>query len=127
MLKIFILEFALKRINEIVKLPVFIDDNNNLTYPRGIVINSSVHAEDMNYLYNPEIDYLLGAQYAMLKDAFWDPPIITLKEEIRTLIVTLGISDHHNLTPKIIELLNEKVPEIKKQIVIGKHFNSGQI
>jgi len=117
-------ERIVKMLDENVKLPVFIDDNNILTYPRGIVINSSVHAEDIDYLNNPEIDYLLGAQYAMLKDTFWDPPNITLKEEIRTLIVTLGIGDHHNLTPKLIEFLNEKVPEIKKQIVIGKHFKN---
>lgn len=117
-------EIIAKRINEIVKLPVFIDDNNRLNYPKGIVINSSVHAKDMNYLNNPEVDYLLGAQFAMLKDAFWDSPNNTIKEEIRTIMITLGINDLHNLTPKLIEVLNENFPEIKKKIIIGIHFEN---
>lgn len=113
-----------KNIDEIVKLPVFIDDNNRLNYPRGIVINSSVHAKDINYLNNPEVDYLLGTQFLMLKDAFWDTPNVIIEEEIKTLMITLGINDHHNLIPKLIEILNENFPEIKKKIIIGRYFEN---
>lgn len=78
----------------------------------------------MKYPLNPEIDYLLGAEYAMLKHFFWDSPERYPKENIKTLMITLGINDHYNLTPKLVDFLNRKLPNLQKKVIIGKYFQN---
>ncbi len=112
------------KISEIVKFPVFIDDNNRINYPKGVVINSSAHAKYLNYPINSKIYYLLGPEYSMLKKIFWDTPDKILKEQIETIMITLGTTDNYNLTPKLIDFLDEKVSSIKKKVIIGKYFKN---
>ena len=117
-------ESVAQEISNIIKLPVFIDDNNRINYPRGIVINSSVHAKDTEYPDNPEIYYLLGAEYAMLRKEYWDSPQRLPKKEIETVMITMGINDLRNITPKIINYLNKELPTLKMNVILGKYFQN---
>ena len=113
-----------EKIVENVKLAVFIDDNMRINYPHGIVINGNVHALELNYYKSPGIEYLLGSQYSMLKKDFWDIPLRSVDNEIKTILITLGGSDLRNLTPKILKLLTDEFPEIFKKVIIGSSFKN---
>jgi len=111
-----------EKISQSVKLPIFIDDYNRINYPRGIVINGSIHAKNLNYPNNPRIYYLLGAEYVMLKKTFWDYCNRNFNKKISTIMITLGINDINNITPKLIEFLNKNLPDLKMKVIIGKYY-----
>jgi UDP-2,4-diacetamido-2,4,6-trideoxy-beta-L-altropyranose hydrolase len=113
-----------KKISKIVKLSVYIDDNNRINYPKGIVVNSSIHAKNLKYINNPEICYLLGTEYSMLRKEFWDPSTKEINKQIETILITLGINDIRNIIPKLLKILNEKFPNLQKKIIVGKCFRN---
>lgn len=112
------------KISENVKVPVFIDDFHRIEYLRGLIINSSVNASDINYPHKHEIDYLLGPKYSMLKKEFWMIPTKSLNERIETIMITFGGNDKQNITPKLINILKKKYPKLKKKVIIGKAFQN---
>jgi len=113
-----------KRISELVKLPIYYDDNNRLEYPRGIVINGNIHATSLDYSKKDDAVYLLGARYTPLRKEFWDVPNIEIKENIEVVMVTFGGDDMSNMTPKVLKILAESYPNLEKKVIIGRAFNN---
>ena len=113
-----------KKISYNVKIPVYIDDNNRIEYPRGLVINSGLHAKYLDYPTNFKVQYLLGVQYSMLKKTFWEIKPKNIVEQINSILITFGGSDIRNLTPRLIKILKIKFPNIKKKIIIGKKYQN---
>ncbi len=109
---------------DLVKLPVYIDDNKRLDYPNGVVVNGNIHAETLNYPKKKGVTYLLGTKYTPLRKEFWEVPEKNIKEKIEAIMVTFGGSDTKNLTPKILKFLNEKYSELKKNVIIGRAFQN---
>ncbi len=112
------------RISEVVKKPVFIDDNNRLKYPPGFVVNYSMYAKRLNYPNEENIRYLLGPEYCLVRNEFWTYQKKKINEDIKTVLITLGGSDMKNLTPPILEMLNTYFPNLEKKIIIGKSFKN---
>jgi len=111
-------------LSELVKLPVYIDDNKRLDYPKGIVLNGNIHAETLNYPKNERITYLLGKKYTPLRKEFWEVPEKKIKEKIESIMVTFGGDDAKNMTPKILVLLNDEYPNLIKNVIIGRAFQN---
>lgn len=111
-------------LSDLVKIPVYIDDNKRLGYPNGIVVNGNIHAEKLNYLKRDGLTYLLGTKYTPLRKEFWEVPEKKIKEKIESIMVTFGGDDAKNMTPKIMNLLNKEYPTLKKNIIIGKAFHN---
>jgi len=109
-------------LSDLVKIPVYIDDNKRLDYPKGIVLNGNIHAETLNYPKKDGITYLLGTKYTPLRKEFWEVPEKKIKENIESIMVTFGGDDAKNMTPKILKLLNEKYSELNKNVIIGRAF-----
>jgi len=113
-----------KKISELVEIPVYIDDNNRLEYPKGFVLNGNIHAKELNYPANKDIKYLLGTEYTPLRKEFWDVPEKVQKEKINNVMIVLGGNDIRNLTPLIMGFLKRKYPFWKKNIIIGSSFSN---
>jgi len=113
-----------KKISNLIKLPVYIDDNRRIDYPRGIVVNGTIYAEEMDYPVKKDVTYLLGSKYIPIRKEFWDVPEKNFNEHINALMITFGGDDMRNMTPKVLKLLNENFPEINKKVVIGKGFKN---
>ncbi len=113
-----------KKISELCKLTVYFDDTKRLNYPKGIVINGAVGAENMIYPEKKEIKYLLGVRYQPMRKAFWKESKKNVHKNIDSVLVTFGGNDMRNLTPKVLNLLNNKLPEISKNVLIGRAFNN---
>lgn len=116
-----------KRISDSAKVTAYIDDNKRIDYPKGIIINGSIYAKDMNYPEKEGITNLLGSEYTLLRREFWDIPEKKINENIETIMITFGGEDVKNMTLKILELIKKKYPDFKKKVIIGKGFKNIEI
>jgi len=111
-------------ISECVKISVYLDDNKRLNYPKGVVVNGAIYAEELNYPVKKGVTYLLGSKYMPLRKEFWNVPEKEIKENIESVMITFGGDDIRNITPKILCILKQDFPELIKNVVIGKGFKN---
>lgn len=98
---------------------MYIDDNNRIKYPKGIILNPVLY-EDLEYKTTNPI--LRGKDYIIVRKEFLKKTE-PLKKETDVLI-TLGGTDIRNLTPKLIKILQEINFNFNIAIVIGKAFDN---
>jgi len=111
-------------LSDLVRLAVYIDDNKRLNYPKGIVVNGSIYAEELNYPHTNGVTYLLGTKYTPLRKEFWEVSEKKIKEKVESIMITFGGDDAKNMTPKILGFLRENYPELKKNVIVGKAFQN---
>jgi len=111
-------------LSDLVRLAVYIDDNKRLNYPKGIVVNGSIYAEELNYYHTNGVTYLLGTKYTPLRKEFWEVPEKKIKEKVESIMITFGGDDAKNMTPKILGFLRENYPELKKNVIVGNAFQN---
>ncbi|AJD92135.1 hypothetical protein JMA_28180 [Jeotgalibacillus malaysiensis] len=105
---------------------LFIDDNGRIEYPDGIIVNPSLHPKAVTY---PETDrncYLIGPKYSILRPPFTKAVRESIQSDVKEVLVTMGGSDLHNLTPDILKLLTGDHPSIHFNVVIGSAFHQTQ-
>jgi UDP-2,4-diacetamido-2,4,6-trideoxy-beta-L-altropyranose hydrolase len=107
-----------------VKLPMYLDDNSRIEYPRGVIINGNIYGKEVKYSGKAFHEYLLGAEYLPLRKEFWSVPERKLNINIRSILVTFGGEDSRGLIPKVLKILYKKFPEINKKVIIGRRINS---
>ena len=113
-----------KKISELVKLPVYYDDNNRLDYPRGIVVNGNIHAKDLNYPEKKDVIYLLGIEFLPIRKEFWHVKERNIREKVQKIMITFGGNDFRDLIPLILKKIKDDYPEELKRVIIGKGFNN---
>lgn len=113
-----------KRVSDLTGLPVYLDDNNRLDYPKGIVLNGTVFAEEIDYSKNKNVKYLLGSRYILLRNEFRETPEKEMRQYMENILITFGGDDIRNMTPKVLELLSVRYPDFNKKVIIGKGFNN---
>lgn len=106
-------------ISKNVKKCLYIDDNNRLKYPKGIILNPVLY-EDLEYETTNPI--LRGKDYIIVRKEFLEK-IKPLDKEY-DILITLGGTDIRNLTPKLVKILNEIDSNLKMAIIIGKAFDN---
>ena len=119
----------LTKYNEISKnssLNVYVDDNNRLNYPKGIVVNGTLDTSNMDYPEREDIIYLVGNEFIPLRKDFWDIQKLKINDSIENILITMGGNDLRNLTPKILELLDDNFPEVNKKVIIADSFKNTQ-
>ena len=105
-------------------LGVYIDDNNRLEYPKGIVVNGTLDVSNMDYSKRENINYLTGNKFIPLRKDFWNIPKLKINESIKNILITMGGNDLRNLTPKLLELLNDNFPGVTKKVIIADSFGN---
>ena len=113
-----------KKIAEKVKLAVYIDDTNRIVYPKGIVVNGTVYAEEIPYPENPSIQYLLGSKYSPIRKEFWDLESKTINPDVISMMITFGGDDMRELTEPVVSFFQNESPEIHKYVVVGGAFKN---
>jgi UDP-2,4-diacetamido-2,4,6-trideoxy-beta-L-altropyranose hydrolase len=103
---------------------LFIDDNARINYPEGIVVNPSLSTVLVNYHKNKVNCYLLGANYIILRMPFVQVKRETINARVKEVLITLGGSDIHNLTPVIVNKFSSRYPDIIFNVVIGNAFKN---
>ena len=115
------------KIQSLGALIIYIDDERRRNIlDSGVVIDWTVLSEKKDYFFPQKegVKYLLGSKYASLRKDFNNVEKNQIKEKIECIMVTFGGADVRNLTPKILELLTEKFPNIEKNIVVGAGFKN---
>jgi UDP-2,4-diacetamido-2,4,6-trideoxy-beta-L-altropyranose hydrolase len=97
-----------KKVSEIVKIPVYIDDYKRLDYPKGIVINPSIYGDRLNYPKKEGVMYLLGKQYIILRKEFWNVPKKKINKHIKNVLITFGGTNQQDLAKTIAKYLEDK-------------------
>ena len=109
-------------ISKQAKFPVYLDDTQRIDYPKGLIVNGTLYAEEMDYPQGGERTYLLGSRYILLRQAFWDVPQKETKESIERILISFGGDDLRGITPKVLSMLVDAYPECSKSVIIGKGF-----
>lgn len=109
--------------HKLARNSLFIDDNLRIEYPEGIILNGTINSEIFPYKKNGK-NFLLGAKYIPIRKEFWNVPARTINKEISSILITFGGQDVKNLTPDILQSLNENFPLLKKNVVIGSGFKN---
>lgn len=97
-----------ENLSKLVKIPVYIDDTKRLDYPKGIVVNGSICAKEIDYPEKERITYLLGTKYIPLRKEFWDIPAKKINKKVKNILVTFGGMNHSDLIHRIISYLKNK-------------------
>jgi UDP-2,4-diacetamido-2,4,6-trideoxy-beta-L-altropyranose hydrolase len=84
---------------------LMIDDYNRINYPKGIVANSSIYGDKIDYPGEKGKEYLLGKDYIILRKEFWDVPEKHINKEVETILVTFGGMAESSFVNKIIRFL----------------------
>lgn len=113
-----------KKISELSKLSVYIDDNKRMDYPAGTVLNGNIHSKNLNYPKISNVNYLLGTQYLPLRKDFWRVPDNEINKKIETIMLTFGGDDLRNMTPKVLGMLEKEFPAVLKKVIVGKGFKN---
>ena len=116
-----------QRISTLAKMPVYMDDNKRLDYPKGIVVNGGILAEELGYPEKDGLIYLLGSRFSISRKTFWSDFRKEIKERIETIMFTFGGDDSRNMTPKMMKFLIENYQEVAKKVMIGRGFNNQNI
>ena len=115
-----------KKIAGRVKLAVYVDDNNRINYPKGVVINGSIYAKELDYPKRKDSVYLLGTKFLALRREFLKVRRKKIGKEINTVMITFGGDDSKNMTPRVLNLLVAEFPQFTKKVMIGQSFNNVQ-
>ena|SRR3989338_5923145 len=99
-----------KKVSKISALPVYLDDFNRISYPRGLLINGSVYAERVNYKKKKGSVFLLGPKYLPMRKDFWGIRRKTIRKKINTLLLTCGGLEHNDLLASLAERLKRDLP-----------------
>ena len=103
---------------------VFIDDNNRLAYPSGMVVNGNIYAGRLDYQHGPGLKYLLGPKYFCIKSAFRRIAVKKIRREVRSIMVTLGGSDSCDLMPRMIDRIQRGFGNLFIHVVVGRGFRN---
>jgi len=116
-----------KEISNLVKMVVYIDDDNRIDYPKGIIINGSINAENLNYSKNDKHEYFLGKNYSFLRKPFWDSNEKEINETIQTILITFGGNDMRNLTGGFLKFITKQYPHFQKNVILGDDYGAREL
>jgi spore coat polysaccharide biosynthesis predicted glycosyltransferase SpsG len=108
------------------RLLVCYDDNALYTYSCDVLLNSNLHAHELEFRFGEKIPRLfLGGKYALLRREFRESDTLEIRENAKNVFICFGGSDPHNMTPKIIHALNE-IEEINLFVVLGEYTKNDE-
>lgn len=103
-------------------LSIYMDDENDICSFLNVdlIINQNPYADDLVYRTNSHTKKLLGFEYLILRDEFIGKSRKKITPIVQNVMVTVGGSDHDNITEKILKQLITFNYQLK--IIIGGAF-----
>lgn len=100
-----------------------IDDMAHLThYHADVILNPNLHATELTYARDPDTVLLMGGRYSIVRNAFllfagYPRPN---RAKARRILITMGGTDTHNVTIKILEAVDSlNDTELIVKVVVG--------
>ena len=82
-------ETFLRKLSHNFKICVFMDDTNRINYPKGMIINFSINANEIVLEKNTNNLYLLGKDYVLLGNKIKDIKVSNLYERIKSRKISI--------------------------------------
>lgn len=105
-----------------VDCAVYLDDYQRIRYPAGILINGSFQGGQIRYENTEGAQYLCGAQYAILRQDFWEVSKRICRNELKHVLLSFGGVDSKQVTQRVLHFLNQQYPDLQKHVVLGNGF-----
>ena len=99
-----------------------LDDLADRELPVNLVINGSAGADQLRYHDAPQTKYLLGPQYILLRPGFAKTPARPIRDHVERVLITVGGSDPHGLTARLMQWTIETLGTVKQDVVVGPLF-----
>lgn len=96
-----------------------IDDNALIHYHSDIVVNQNIGANKLDYSSEKYTRFLLGPEYAIMRDELLKRKEKKERENVEKILVTLGGTDKDNLTLKVLKALETVDKNIEILAVVG--------
>jgi UDP-2,4-diacetamido-2,4,6-trideoxy-beta-L-altropyranose hydrolase len=106
---------------------VVVDDVADRELLVDVVINGSVGAERLGYRVAATTEMLLGPRYAILRPEFAEPPTRVIRESIENVLITVGGSDPHQLSPRLVAWTRAALGDVALNVVVGPLFSADVI
>lgn len=104
---------------------VSIDDFAEVLFPTHLVVNGNFGAEELTYRSaTGDTYFLLGTRYVMLRREFWDVPRRAARENVNTILLTLGGEDRQNLMPRLLKSLDVIAEDFSVIAIVGPFFDN---
>lgn len=87
-----------------------------------LVLDSRFAAEERSPAGSPGTTYLFGPRYALLRPEFAREPARATAPSVGKILITVGGSDPHGLTARLVELARRLEPAAHVDVVIGPFF-----
>jgi len=99
------------------------DDLAGYPFPCQMVINGNANARDLLYRSSSgDTRFLLGPEYAVLPQDFWELPPRVARQVPRNLLVILGGGDAGRAMPRLLALLDAVPGDFTATAVLGPFF-----
>ena len=97
--------------------------------PAQLVVNGGIGVTPPSDRSSAEsTQFLVGQEYALLREEFWDVPPRTARNSVREVLVTMGGADGRNLTPTVLESLDDVQGDFTVTAVTGPvASNAGEV
>jgi len=105
------------------KQSVYIDDYLRIKYPTGTIINCNLYAERLEYPNTGNQRILKGSQFALLRKEFWETPERHIRDNVESILITMGGSDIRKLTLPVYNSVKDLFNEIRISILISNAFS----
>lgn len=102
------------------RLAVF-DDTGEKPPFEGFLINGSPGAHFVGYEHIPGRTLLLGTDYQVLRPSFWKRTERNVRENIKTVLIMAGGTDHVNSVETMVQAAKEALPADVEIKVIGSY------
>ena len=112
----------LAQARERVPVLVVLDDLTDRRLPADIAVNPAIGAERLAYAALTDAQLLLGPTFALLRNEFANVPARSIRPQVERLLVTVGGSDEHNLTGRLVEWARQVLPDAMIDAMIGPFF-----
>lgn len=100
-----------------------VEDLAPFPFPCQLVVNGDAHAGRLRYQSSSgDTRFLLGPEYAVLRQEFWEVPDRRAQSRMRKILVTLGGADPDNLMPSLLRKIGELPVPLEITAVIGPYF-----
>ena len=101
------------------------DDLAGFPFPCQLVINGNADAKKLGYFSSSgDTVFLLGTDYMVLGQEYWDWPSLTNDRPVENVLVTVGGTDDFNLMPQIIETLDRLPGCFSLTAIVGPFFEN---
>ena len=99
-----------------------LDDLGDRDLPAHLVVNGSAGAENIPYESSQKTKFLLGPKYILLRPEFLQVPIRPINDYVEHVMVTVGGSDPHALTGRLMGYIAEALGPVQQDVVVGPLF-----